>query len=444
MFRVLSISIFLSISLCAGAQTYTLQQCIDSALANNIPVKQSALLAQSASVDMNQARMNVLPNAMLEIYHGLNNGRSIDPTSNAFVNQTFNSASYRFNTDVTLFNGGSLQNRIRQQVAAYDASRMEWQQAKDNLVLNVILAYLQVLNNEDILTSAMNQASVSQKQLERLDVLNKQGAIKPSEFTDVKGQLMNDELSIVTARNTLETSKLTLAQLMNKPYSRDMKLERLDVTECLSNYNNSSDGVYQNALQQFAQIKAVELRSKSYNYGYRSARGALFPTFYLSGGMDSRYSSLGQNAAGTGKSPYNTQLKDNLFSALGVGVQIPLFNRMLQRNRAKQAEILYKNSQLEEDRTKILVRQNIDQAYLNMTNAYDRYKVLLEQVDAYNESFKAAEARYNSGVGTSIDYLTAKDRLDRANINLISAKYDFVLRKKILDYYSNSNAANRQ
>ena len=117
---------------------------------------------------------------------------------------------------------------------------------------------------------------------------------------------------------------------------------------------------------------------------------------------------------------------------------------MQQRNRAKQAEILFKNSQLEEDRTKILLRQNIDQAYLNMTNAYDRYKVLLEQVSAYNESFKAAEARYNSGVGTSIDYLTAKDRLDRANINLISAKYDFVLRKKILDYYSNSNAANRQ
>jgi outer membrane protein len=122
---------------------------------------------------------------------------------------------------------------------------------------------------------------------------------------------------------------------------------------------------------------------------------------------------------------------------VGLGISIPIFNRLQQRNRVKLADIQLKNSELEEERTKTLLEQQIDQAYLNMTNAYDRYKVLLEQVAAYNESFKAAEVRYNSGVGTSIDYLTAKDRLDRANINLIIAKYDFVLRKKVLDYYSN-------
>jgi outer membrane protein len=339
------------------------------------------------------------------------------------------------NSGFVLFNGGSIQSTVKQNEAAYESSKLTWQQAKDNLVLNVILAYLQVLNNEDLVASAMNQAGVSQKQLERLDVLNKQGAIKPSEFSDLKGQYMNDQLAIVSAKTALEESKLSLAQLMNKQYDKNMKLERIDVSEFLANYTASSQEVYQSALEQFPLVKSVELQTKSYAYGSKAARGALFPTVSIGGGLNTNYSSIAQNAAG--KISYDNQLKNNVSTSVGLGISIPIFNRFQQRNRVKLADIQLKNSELEEERTKTLLEQQIDQAYLNMTNAYDRYKVLLEQVAAYNESFKAAEVRYNSGVGTSIDYLTAKDRLDRANINLIIAKYDFVLRKKVLDYYSN-------
>jgi len=441
MFRVLTISFFLFFGLQGKVQVYTLQQAIDTALANNIPVKQSGLLAQTARVNFNQSRLNLLPYVDADIVHGMYNGRSIDPSSNNYVNQNLNSANYQINGGFVLFNGGNLQNTIKQNAAAYEASTMEWQQARDNLVLNVILAYLQVLNNEDVVASATNQATVSQKQLERLDVLNKQGAIKPSEFYDLRGQLMNDQLSIVTARNLLESSKLALAQLMNQPYDPQMKLERIDVSEFLTSYANSSNDVYQNALQQFSLVKAVELRKKSFVYGSKAARNALFPRVSIGGGLNTNYSSIAQNASG--KIPYNSQLRNNVSTSLGVGVNIPIFNRYQQRNRVKLADILLKNSELEEERTKVQLRQDIEQAHLNMTNAYERYKVLLDQVAAYTESFKAAEVRYNAGVGTSIDYLTAKDRLDRANINLISAKYDFVLRKKVLDYYNNSNAANR-
>ena len=434
MFRVLSILFFLTASITGGAQTYTLQQCIDTALANNIGVKQSDLQKQTAQVNLNQSRLNVLPYVNAGISHDLYNGRSIDPSSNGYVNQKLGSANYQLNSGFVLFNGGNLQNTIRQDAAAFEASKMELQQARDNLVLNVILAYLQVLNNEDILLSAANQAEVSQRQLERLDILNKQGAIKPSEYSDLKGQLMNDQVSIVTARNAVESSKLSLAQLMNKPYDAQMKIERLDIGELMLSYTASANDVYQNALQQFSLVKAVELRTKSFAYGSKAARSALFPTVSVGGGLYTNYSSIAQNASG--KIPYNSQLKNNVSTSVGVGISIPIFNRLLQRNRVKLADILLKNSKLEEENTKVQLRQNIEQAHLNMTNAYDRYKVLLEQVAAYTESFKAAEVRYNAGVGTSIDYLTAKDRLDRANINLISAQYDFVLRKKILDYYN--------
>ncbi|HWJ28505.1 MAG TPA: TolC family protein, partial [Flavisolibacter sp.] len=425
--RVLSFTFlfsFISV-ICQGQSNYTLQQCIDTALANNIPAKQKQLLSESAQVDLRQARSNQLPNVLADVYHGASQGKSIDPNSNTYVNQNLNYANYEVNSQITVFNGGNLQNAVKQYANAFEASKMEWQQAKDNLVLDVILAYLQVLTDEDLVLSANRQADVSQKQLDRLQILNNQGAIRPSDVSDLKGQLMNDQLTIVNYKNNLESDKLKLAQLMNKQYDPGMKLERIDAGEFMTPYPNTSGQVYETALQQFSLIKAVELRRKSFEYGVKSARGALFPTLAIGGGVNSNYSSTAQNA--TGKIPYNSQLVNNIATGVFVGLQIPIFNRFQLRNRVRYADINLKNSILVEQSAKIQLGQQIDQAYLNMSNAYEKYKVLLEQVNAYTESFRAAEVRYNAGVGNSVDYLTAylqaKDRLDRANTNLISAKY---------------------
>jgi outer membrane protein len=139
----------------------------------------------------------------------------------------------------------------------------------------------------------------------------------------------------------------------------------------------------------------------------------------------------------TGKIPYKDQISNNMFYTLNLGLRIPLFTNLRARNNIKLADIQVRNSELVEENTKLQLRQQVEQAHLNMTNAYERYKTLLDQVAAYQTSFKAAEARLTAGVGTTVDYIIAKGNLDRANINLINSKYEFVLRKKILDYYQN-------
>jgi outer membrane protein len=435
MTRIL-VLIFLFLASRSSAQTtYTLQQCIDTAIANNIPVQQTALEMEASRVNWKQAKYNLLPNLGLNINHGINNGRSIDPFTNTYVNQSVNTAGYNIGSDVVLFNGGSLQNRVKENATAYEASRMEWQQAKDNIVLNVILAYLQVLSSEDLVQLSERQAENSRVALDRLNVLNKQGAIRPSDVSDLKGQLMNDQLSTLNAKNLLESNKLALLQLMNKAYDSTLRLERISTEEFLAGYKSNAVEVFQNSLNQFSLVKAVELRTKSSAYSLKAARGQLYPTVSLGAGLNTNFSSLATDA-NNAKINYGNQLKNNRFSSIGIGVSIPIFNASFARNRVKLSEIVLKNSELEEAETKRQLRQSIEQAWLNMTNAYERYKVLLEQVDAYEESFKAAEVRFNAGVGTSIDYLTAKDRLDRANINLLSAKYDFALRKRILEYYN--------
>jgi len=422
----------------SSAQRYNLQQCIDTALARNIGVKQNRLLSETAEINLKQARANLLPDLNATFNHGINQGRSIDPFTNAFVDQTVNYASYGLNSGVTLFNGRTLQNTLKQNAYAYDASRMELQQAKDNLTLNVILAYLQVLNNEDMIAAAVKQKELSQKQLERLEVLDKQGAISPSQVTDVRGQMMNDELTILNLKNLLETSKLALAQLMNMPYTKNMTLDRIGTEEFLATSTQTSDDVYNTALQQFSLVRAVELRTKSAEYGLKAAKGQLYPSLFMNGNMQTNYSSIAANQ--NGKIPYSDQLNNNMFYTLNLGLRIPLFNSFRARNNIKLADVLVRNNELVEESTKVQLRQQIEQAHLNMTNAYDRYKTLVEQVSAFSTSFKAAEARFNAGVGTSVDYLIAKNNLDRANINLIAAKYDFVLRKKVLDFYQSAQA----
>ena len=433
--RVVKIIFLLMLAGFSQAQTYNLQQAIDTAIARNIPIKQSDLLMQAAGVNWKQSRLNRLPDLNSDINHGINQGRSIDPFTNAPVTQQINYAGYSISSGVLLFNGMNLNSQVKQNASAYEASKMEWQQEKDNITLGVILAYLQVLNNEEIVNSSTAQAVLSQKQLERLQILDKQGAINPSLVSDLKGQWMNDQLAILDAKNSLENSKLNLAQLMNVPYSKDIRVEKINVNEMLAAYGQDVNTIYQNSLQQFALIKSVDLRKQSARYALKATKGQLFPSLFFNGSYGTNYSSAAQNAAG--KISYRDQLDNNVSSAYNLGLRIPIFNALSARNRIKLADITLKNAELVEERTKQVLRQQIEQAHLNMTNAFERYKALLEQVEAYAQSFKAAEVRFNSGVGSSVDYLIAKNNLDRANINFISAQYDFALRKKVLDYYQN-------
>ena len=446
------------------APVLTLQQCVETGISKNLDVLQSSLQMETGKINWNQARLEMLPNLTGSASNGINQGRSIDPFTNSYINQQVNYANYGVNSGVVLFRGLSMQNAVKQNALAYEASRMDWQQAKDNLTISIILSYLQVLTNQELLVLAINQAELSRKQVERLEILDKDGAIMPSELSDLRGQYANDQLSIISTRNALEQSKLSLARLMNVPYDKNIKLEKLDAASFATRYESTPDSIYSVALQQFAQVKAVDLRRESAAKGVKVARGQLFPTLSLNGNANTNYSSAArsdifinstevasndyvlvngapspvirkQNNFNSQKIGYGEQVKNNIFTSISLGLQIPIFDAWRQRNRIKLAKIDLKNTEYVASTTKTQLQQSIEEAYINMTTASERYKTLLVQVNAFQESFRAADIRFNSGVGNSIDYLTAKNNLDRANSNAVASKYDYVLRTKVLDYY---------
>lgn len=445
-------------------KSLSLQQCVDSALSRNIRVRQAGLLEQSADVARDQAKLNRLPVANANIFHGINEGRSIDPFTNGYVNQQINYASYGLGSNLTLFNGLSMQHAQRSAAYAYEASRLETEQERADLTLQVILAYLQVLNNEDLVLQAKANVDVTQKQLDRLAVLHQQGAIAPPLLYELKGQMQNEMVQVVNAQNALELSRLSLSQLMNTDYDAAMQLERVAFGGPLANDPLDMPALMQKAAAQWPLLQAMNLRHKSAFHSVKAEKGRLLPSLFMGANINTTYSSAARREVllnttekasnnyvlvNGSKIPvvvqqgqyvsqqidYNSQLRNNVYSNVEIGLRLPLFNALQTRNRIRLAKIEVQNWTLQEENTRMRLRNEMDQAAIQLHSARERTQTLQKSVAAFAEAFRTAEVRFNAGVGTVVDYLIAKNNLDQARANLLRAQYDFVLRQKVLDYY---------
>ncbi len=461
--KILLLALF-PISLFAQQNNMTLQQCIASAIANNITIKQSSLQADAAAVNATQAKNNLLPYINGNYSYGFNQGRNLNPLTNSYINQQLVSSSPGVNANVILFNGMRLQNIIRQNNFTYQAAAMDGQQAKDNLTLNVILAYLQVLNSEDVLEITDAQTAVSQKQMERMQILVNEGAAANYQLTDLKGQWATEQIAKVNAVNTLQQAILSLCQLMNIDYNSNLQLEKLDNPFPNEKYASTPAEIYKTSLQNFAAIKANEYKIKSAQTNIKISKAGFYPTLTVNGNLSSSTSSLAQTLAATNitqvptgdyviingnqnpvltsqqnyassKTGYASQLNNNLGTYVGLSLQVPIFNGFSTKNKIKLAEINLKNTTLEADNAKLFLKQNIEQAYLNTTAAFNKYNILIEQVNNYEESFRAAEVRFTNGTINAPEYLIAKNNFNNAKINLAQAKYEYSFRVQVLDYY---------
>lgn len=451
----------------AQANKLTLKDCIETALKNNITVQQTELLMKNANINYTQAKNNRLPVVQSNFNYGINNGRSIDPFTNSYIDQQLKSSDMNVQASIPLFNGFQLKNTIKQNELAFAGATMEWQQKKDELMLQVILAYLQVLSNEDAITLAKQQEAVSKQQADRLETINNEGATQPANYSDIKGQYAGDRLSVINAENNYSTSVLTLTQLMNVPYNDSLQFDRTGVIENVKEFTTIPDEIYSLATQKLAVVKASELRINSSVAAVKVASSARYPSVSLYGGASTNYSSLANfntlvssSDVPTGQyvmynsqrldvlakqdvykgSPisYSSQFKNNITTGFGVSVRIPLFNAFRTNSTVKLARNDEKNYRLIADNVKLQLRQNIEQAYVNINAVFKRYNALKEQVDAYAESFRIASLRFENGVINSPEYLIAKNNMDRANANLVIAQYEYLLRKKILEFYMGS------
>lgn len=445
-----------------GQQEYSLEDCIKIALDNNLNLKSSQNRNKTEQINYKRAKNNLLPSLNGSYNAGVNNGRSVDPFTNDFIEQRLTFSSANLSLDATIFNGFRLLNTVKQNRLNSKAALLEVEQEKQNLILNVTLTYLQVLNNRDILNLNKQRLEATKKQLQVQKDLFDQGRDNPADYTDLLGQKSIDETNILSSEIALNNSKLELSRLLN--VDSNLNIATKDILQSFEKYQLSSDEVYNDALNELATFKARELRVKAAQKGVSVARAQYIPEFSLFGQLNTNFSSAAEMFTETGSSIVNTgdfvtinnqnipvqtnqrsfsaqqigyfdQLENNLNSVIGVSVRIPFFNGFRAKNNVALQKVQVEESLLELERTQQEIKNAIKQVHFDMEASYARYQSLAKQVEAFEKSYQINSVRFNNGVSNFLAYITSKNNLENAKINLSNARYSYLLRTKVLEYY---------
>jgi outer membrane protein len=407
----------------------TLQQCLDIAIKNNLTVQQDAIAAERARIGFVQAKDNLIPTIAGGVDRAYTTGRTVNPVTNTYVNQSVTYDNYALQGQVTIFNGLSYQNAIKQASLAYQSGKMAFQAAKDIVTVNVITSYLQVLDAQAQLDQSKSQLAVAKETDDRGELLEKQGAnTTASTIYDLRGSFQSSNVNYVVAQNNLNSTMLNLYQVMNIPYNKDAQLQPLNADDLRGDKDANPEQVYDTALQQLADVKAATLMCQSAEKEVKYYKGLLLPSIVADYGLTTNYSNSNPIS-------YSDQFKNNYGTYVQLGLNIPIFTNHLKKNQVALAKLDLLNSQYLEENTKIVLKQSVEQAYYNMISAYNKYQALEAESAAYSESFRISKLRFDSGVLTSVDYITSKNNMDAANLGLISARYDYFIYSKILDYY---------
>lgn len=463
----LFIVLYISSTLFLFAQTQertarTLEECIGLAIENNLDLKTTKLSRETWDVNFKQQKNAVLPTVNGSYNLGVSNGRSIDPFTNGIVNQELTFSNANLGIDFVLFNGFRLINRWKQAKLNLKSAEMEVEAARQSLILNVTLAYLQVLNAQDLVTLTESRLTTTQGQLDRLRSLYEEESGNPAEYHDLQGQLALDAANIAESKNNLEIELANLNALVNTVET--ITAAPLNVQVDLNVYGYTAEEVYDMALQVFPTVKARDLSLEAAEKSITVAKSQFVPEISLFANLNTNYSSAAQLFNDTGTSivetgdfvsidnqdysvftektnftsdpiPYSDQFDNNRNSAVGVSVSIPIFNGFRAKNNVALEKIKKEEAQTALAQIKLDLKTSIKQSYSAMQSAFEKYKLLQDQVDAYAESFRINEIRFNNGVSNSVAYIISKNNLDNAQTNLANIKYEYALRIKILEYY---------
>ncbi|QNL50985.1 TolC family protein [Olivibacter sp. SDN3] len=413
---------------------FNLEDCIELALKNNANAQISSANSELAHVDLKEAKARLLPTLNGQLSHEINTGRNTNPVTNENIVSSFTAGQQSLNTSVVLFNGLNQLRTIRQQAFRHKAFQAEEQRVKDDLTMDVILAYLQVITAQDVLEQSKQQREVTARQVERLSILMKDGATSPGDYYDIKGQLSGEEVAVLTAENTLRTNIIALTALLNIPYSDQLTFEPIKQIPGTDADSLDEQTLYQRAAESLGILKAMEFSKRSADYGLRASRSRYFPTLSLGANLASRYYSETTN--GNNHDPYFTQIQDNLGRGVGLTLSIPILNGFARKQDVSRAKIAVRTSTIDLENAQNNLQQQTSQVLIDLRTAKEKYLKTKAQVDAYNELFRVTQVRFEAGAINSVEFLQQKNKYDQANIGLVVAQYEWQLRQRIANYYN--------
>lgn len=467
--------------LCSYAQSDSLyvldlEQCVNIAIENNLSVRRSTLSKESSQIGLTQSKASRLPSVNLGANSGYNWGRSIDPRTNAYISQQIQTIGFNGGASVVLFNWFRLTNTVRQSRMNYESAEYDVEKAKNDVSLNIVTFYVNVIFTKELLENAKYQLQSSEEQLERTKKLVAGGALPRTNELELISQVATNEVNVINAQNDLNLALLNLKQAMLIPTSQAIEIIVPDLDVDQMGLDVTPEDVYLTALNNMPEIKSAERQVESAVYAVKVAEAGYSPTLNLNGNFSTNYSDAFQqfnpnldnpfviNTDGNGNpittstfyqtsngvpveqvsvtnnGSYETvafrdQLDQNLSKSITLSLSIPIFNGLQAKSSVQNAKINLQISEITVMEQKNALRQTIESAYNDAFSASKVYGASLKQVEALEETFRSVANQYNLGASNFTDYQVASNNLFAAKSDLVRAKFDYIFKLKILDFY---------
>ncbi len=428
--------LFISMVSAKAQDAWSLEKCINFAFENNITIKRQEFNVDVQKTQLKQDKLNQLPDLNASSNYGFNFGETAvrDGSEYVFTTDPIHSVSLRVGGSLPVFSGLTQRNTIKQSEKDLLSLQAETERIRNDISLQITSYYLQVLFDKELLNVSKEQYEVSKQQVDRTKKLVDAGSQAMGSYLEIKSQAAKEALNVTQQENSLALSLLNLAQLLDLEDVSDFNVVYPEIPEVETMNLEDPKSVFNTAVGIMPQIKSSQYALESRELDVEIAKGGYYPSLNVNYSWTSNGNWYLNDKYDYNQS-FSSQISDNKNTYVGASLSIPIFNKLQTRNSVKTAKVGVLDAQYALDQQKLDLRKEIQQAYADALAAYNNYLSSNEAVESYKESFRYTEQKFNVGLVNSVDYNVAKTDFIAAQSDLLQAKYAYILRIKILDFY---------
>ncbi|MCB0506810.1 MAG: TolC family protein [Bacteroidetes bacterium] len=440
------------------------QKCIDYATENNIQIQQSNINVSLGETTLKSNKMNYSPSINARSNYNVSIGNSFNYFTTNYEQQIVHYQDYALNVSQPIFDGLYTPNSVKKSKLDLQALKLDQETLKNNVILQLLTAFLNIMNANEQHQQALNQYSITKEQYERTQALIKEGAAAENALLDIDAQLANEELSIEQIKNQLDLSYLNLKLLLQLEPNKNITIKIPELpTDFAITTLDDVQSIYNSALQLRPEIKSIGLKAESAKKQIAIAKSGYYPTLNFVGNINTFFTNQNKitNTITTGtfipsgafvdgtfqqvlipetiteikKNPYGNQLRRNLSYAFGLSLNIPIFDKFQTQTAVKQSKLQYQNALLNQKQTALDLFNSVQQAYLKAQAAINNYNAAKKNYETSKKSYEYAKERLDLGSIGQLELNVAKTSLDNAISKLTQAKYEYLFNSKLLDFY---------
>lgn len=446
---------------------WTLVECIDYALAENISILQKKLNSELDQITLEQSKANKIPSINASGSQSFNFGRSVDPYTNIYTQNNFASNNIGLNANWEVFSGFQNKNTIVKNEIDLKTGDLEIRETENNITLSITQAYLQVLYSYEQIDNFINKLESTRAQVKRTEALLRAGEVPEGNLFQIRAQEATDQYNLINAENQLKIAKVSLMQLMELPVLDDFEVYQPDFKESIISLIilESSGKIFESALKTQPEIERSGLKVNSAEQSLKIAKGASLPRLIVSGGINTGFSNnrnlferesysqvqeigylqsdpteivLADQQFSTLTQlnyPVGQQFTDNFAQSLRLSLSIPIFSNKQIKSNIARSRINIETAKLNQQDTKNILRKKIEQAYNDMIAAAKNHDAAKEQLKNLERSFSDSKRKYELGMINATDFIIEQNQYFDSESNLIRAKYQYIFMSKILEFY---------